>query len=96
MQGAHLPLRQGGHDSILPMEAAISPFPDDFEAVKAAVAAMAREAHEAEAKLANAMTYQSPIETLIDHLKRQLAKLKWEQHGPSAEPDRCLFDQMEL
>ena len=51
------------------MEAAISPFPDDVEALKALVAAMARKADEAEAKLANAMAHQSAIEALIAHLK---------------------------
>jgi transposase len=78
------------------MEAAISPLPDDVEALKALVAAMARKADEAEAKLANAMAYQSAIEVLIAHLKLQIAKLKREQYGPSAERSRRLLDQMEL
>ena len=74
-------------DSLGIMEAAISPLPDDVEALKALVAAMARKADEAEAKLANAMAHQSAIEALIGHLKLQIAKLKREQYGPSAE--RC-------
>lgn len=78
------------------MEAAISPLPDDVEALKALVAAMARKADEAEAKLANAMAHQSAIEVLIAHLKLQIAKLKREQYGPSAERSRRLLDQMEL
>lgn len=78
------------------MEAAISPLPDDVEALKALVAAMARKADEAEAKLANAMAHQSAIEALIAHLKLQIAKLKREQYGPSAERSRRLLDQMEL
>lgn len=78
------------------MEAAISPLSDDVEALKALVAAMARKADEAEAKLANAMAHQSAIEALIAHLKLQIAKLRREQYGPSAERSRRLLDQMEL
>ena len=78
------------------MEAAISPLPDDVEALKALVTTMARKADEAEAKLANAMAHQSAIEALIAHLKLQIAKLKREQYGPSAERSRRLLDQMEL
>lgn len=92
-----MPLRQRvEHDSISPVEAAISPLPDDVEALKALVATMARKADEAEAKLANAMAHQSAIEALIAHLKLQIAKLKREQYGPSAERSRRLLDQMEL
>jgi transposase len=85
------------------MEAAISSLPDDVEALKALVATMSRRAEEAEqnaaaatAKLANAMAHQSAIEALIAHLKLQIAKLKREQYGPSAERSRRLLDQMEL
>jgi transposase len=78
------------------MEAAISSLPNDVEALKALVAAMARKADEAEAKLANALAHQSAIEALIAHLKLQIAKLKREQYGPSAERSRRLLDQMEL
>ena len=78
------------------MEAAISPLPDDIEALKALMATMARKADEAEAKLANALAHQSAIEALIAHLKLQIAKLKREQYGPSAERSRRLLDQMEL
>jgi septal ring factor EnvC (AmiA/AmiB activator) len=89
-------LQQGvDDDSLWFMEAAISPLPDDVEALKALVAAMARKANEAEAKLANAMAHQSAIEALIAHLKLQIAKLKREQFGPSAERSRRLLDQME-
>ena len=83
-------------DSLTFMEAAISPLPDDVEALKALVATMARKADDAEAKLANAMAHQSAIEALIAHLKLQIAKLKREQYGPSAERSRRLLDQMEL
>lgn len=99
-----LPLLQGvDDDSLQSMEAAISPLPDDVEALKALVASMARRAEEAEqnaaaatAKLANAMADQSAIEALTAHLKLQIAKLKREQYGPSAERSRRLLDQMEL
>ena len=91
------------HDSISPVEAAISPLPDDVEALKALVATMARRVEEAEqnaatatAQLANAMAHQSAIEALIAHLKLQIAKLKREQYGPSAERSRRLLGQMEL
>ncbi|WP_196492277.1 IS66 family transposase zinc-finger binding domain-containing protein, partial [Erythrobacter donghaensis] len=49
-----------------------------------------------EAKLANAHARESAIEALIAHLKLQIAKLKREQYGPSAERSRRLLDQMEL
>ena len=42
------------------------------------------------------MAYQSAIEALIAHLKLQIAKLKREQYGPSAERSRRLLDKMEL
>lgn len=83
-------------DSLWPIEAAISPLPDDVEALKALVTTMARKANEAEAKLANAHARESAIEALIAHLKLQIAKLKREQYGPSAERSRRLLDQMEL
>ena len=85
------------------MEAVISPLPDDVEALKALVATMARKADEAEqhaatvgAELANALARESAIEALIAHLKLQIAKLKREQYGASAERTRRLLDQMEL
>ena len=88
------------HDSISPVEAAISPLPDDVEALKALVATMARRVEEAEqnaatatAQLANAMAHQSAIEALIAHLKLQIAKLKREQYGPCRcrmySPQKC-------
>ncbi|ARU18108.1 IS66 family transposase [Croceicoccus marinus] len=85
------------------MEAAISPVPDDVEALKALVATMARRAEEAEqhaatvaAELANAHARESAIEAVIAHLKLQIAKLRREQYGASAERSRRLLDQMEL
>ena len=39
---------------------------------------------------------RAPREALIAHLKLQIAKLKREQYGASAERTRRLLDQMEL
>jgi transposase len=78
------------------MEAVISPVPDDVEALKALLVSALQKADEAEAKLANAHARESAIEALIAHLKLQIAKLKREQYGPSAERSRRLLDQMEL
>ena len=78
------------------MEAVISPLPDDVEALKALLVSALQKADEAEATLANAHARESAIEALIAHLKLQIAKLKREQYGPSAERSRRLLDQMEL
>lgn len=78
------------------MEAAVSPLPDDVEVLKALLSAATRRADEAEAKLANAHARESATEALIAHLKLQIAKLKREQYGASAERTRRLLDQMEL
>ena len=71
------------------MEAAISPLPDGVEALRALVVAMA-------AELAAARAQASASEALIAHLKLQIAKLRREQYGPSAERSRRLLDQLEL
>jgi Transposase and inactivated derivatives len=85
------------------MEAAASPLPDDVEALKALLTAALRKADDAEqraaaadALLANAQARQSATEALIAHLKLQIAKLRREQYGPSAERSRRLLEQMEL
>lgn len=78
------------------MEAAVSPFPDDVEALKALLATASRRADEAEAKLANAHARASATEAMIAHLKLQIAKLRREQYGASAERTRRLLEQMEL
>jgi len=78
------------------MEAAASPLPDDVAALKALLAAALRKADDAEARLANAAARQSATEALIAHLKLQIAKLKREQYGVSAERSRRLLEQMEL
>ncbi|MBB6414429.1 IS66 family transposase [Mesorhizobium sangaii] len=71
------------------MEAAVSPLPDDVEALKALVVSMG-------AELAAARAKASATEALIGHLKLQIAKLRREQYGPSAERSRRLLDQLEL
>jgi len=78
------------------VEAAASPLPDDVEALKALLSAATRRADEAEAKLANAHAHQSATEAVIAHLKLQIAKLRREQFGASAERTSRLLEQMEL
>jgi transposase len=78
------------------MDAAVSPFPDDVEALKALLAVALERAEEAEARAANAEARESAIEATITHLKLQIAKLRREQFGPSAERSRRLLDQMEF
>jgi len=83
--------------------AVVSPFPDDVEALKALLNAALQRADEAEARAgeaeaqaANAVARESAIEAVIAHLKLQIAKLRREQYGPSAERSRRLLEQMEL
>lgn len=85
------------------MEAAVSSFPDDVEALKALLVSALEKVGEAErravtveAELANAKARESATEAMIAHLKLQIAKLRREQYGPSAERTRRLLDQMEL
>jgi len=78
------------------MEAAASPPPDDFATLKALLASATQRANEAEVKLANAHARESATEAVIAHLKLQIAKLRREQYGPSAERSRRLLEQMEL
>ena len=78
------------------MDAAVSPLPDDVEALKALLAAAIERADYAEARLATAHARESATEAMIAHLKLQIAKLRREQFGPSAERSRRLLDQMEL
>lgn len=77
------------------MEAVVSPLPDDIEALKALLASATQPVDEAEAKLANAHARESATEAVIAHLKLQIAKLRREQYGASAERTR-LLDQVEL
>ncbi len=78
------------------MDAAVSPFPDDVEALKALLTVALERAEEAEARAANAEARESAIEAMIAHLKLQIAKLRREQFCPSAERSRRLLEQMEL
>jgi transposase len=78
------------------MEAAVSPLPDEVEALKALVVSMTRRATEAEAELANAQAKASADQALIAHLKLQIAKLNRERFGPHSERSRRLLDQLEL
>ena len=71
--------------------------------LKALLATALRKADEAEqraatveARLAEAQARQSATEALIAQLKLQIAKLRREQYGPSAERSRRLLEQMEL
>lgn len=78
------------------MDTAASPLPDDVEALKALLAAALERADDAEARLANARARESATEAMIAHLKLQIAKLRREQYGVSAERSRRLLDQLEL
>jgi transposase len=85
------------------VKAAVSPLPDDVEALKALLQlsteradAAEQRAASVEAELANARARESATEALIAHYKLQIAKLKREQYGPSAERTRRLLEQMEL
>jgi transposase len=71
------------------MADAVLPLPDDVEALKALVLSMG-------AELAAAKAQASATDALIAHLKLQIARLKREQDGPSAERSRRLLDQFEL
>jgi transposase len=90
-------------DSLTIVVAAIPALPNDVEALKALVAASmevaekaTRRADEFEARLANALARESARDALIAHLKLQIAKLKREQYGASAERTRRLLEQLEL
>ena len=85
------------------MEAAVSPLPDDVEALKALLTLALQKADEAEqhaaqveAELANARALASATEAMIAHLKLQNAKLRREQYGASAERTERLLAQFEL
>jgi transposase len=78
------------------MESAVSPFPDDLDALKALQASAVQKANEAQAQLANARARASATEAVIAHLKPQIAKLRREQYGASAQRTRRLLEQMEL
>src|SRR3546814_16847574 len=76
------------------MEAAVSPVPDDVAALKALLNAATRRADEAEARLANGKARESATEAMTAHLKLQIAKLKRDASGASAESSKWLLAQM--
>lgn len=78
------------------MDTVTSPLPDDVEALKALLSAALERVDDAEARLANARARESATEAMIAHLKLQIAKLRREQYGASAERSRRLLDQLEL
>ena len=78
------------------MGSAVANLPEDYEALRSFAAAAAARADAAEARLANALARESARDALIAHLKLQIAKLRREQYGASAERTRRLLDQLEL
>lgn len=85
------------------MEAAVSPLPDDADALKALLIKALQKVDQAEqhaaaveAELANARALASATEAMIAHLKLQNAKLRREQYGASAERTERLLAQYEL
>jgi transposase len=78
------------------VDAAVLHLPDDVEALKALLVSTIRRADEAEARLVNATAREGATQAMIAHLRLQIAKLKREQYGPSAERSRRLLEQMEL
>lgn len=83
-------------DSLTSVVTAIPALPTDYEGLMAFARAEAARADAAEARLANALARESARDVLIAHLKLQIAKLKREQYGASAERTRRLLEQLEL
>ena len=67
----------------------IEPFPDDIDALRAALVVERTARHEAEARVAGA-------EAMIAHLKLMIARLQRDRFGPTSERSRRLLDQLEL
>ena len=65
------------------------PFPDDIDALRAALVAERTARHEAEARATGA-------EAMIVHLKLMIARLQRDRFGPTSERSRRLLDQLEL
>lgn len=78
------------------MDGGASPGPEEFEALRAALAAAEARADVAEAELAVARAKASDDQAQIAHLKLQIAKLQRQLFGPHAERTRRLLDQLEL
>ncbi len=83
-------------DSLAFVVTAIPALPTDYEGLMAFATAAAARADAAEARLANALARESARDALIAHLKLQIAKLKRDQYGASAERTRRLLEQLEL
>jgi transposase len=78
------------------MDRGASPSPEEFEALRLALAAAEARADVAEAELAVARAKASDDQAQIAHLKLQIAKLQRQLFGPHAERTRRLLDQLEL
>jgi transposase len=78
------------------MDQAAMPGPEEFEALRAALAAAEVRADVAEAELAVANARASDDQAQIAHLKLQIAKLQRQLFGPRSERARRLLDQLEL
>ncbi len=78
------------------MDRSASPSPEEFEALRVALAAAETRADVAEAELAVARAKTSDDQAQIAHLKLQIAKLQRQLFGPHAERTRRLLDQLEL
>ena len=64
--------------------------------LRAALAASEARAEAAESKLARARAIVSTSEAMIKHLKLEIAKLRRDHYGDSAERRARLIDQMEM
>ena len=71
------------------MTVAVSPLPDDIDALKALVSSMAVELSAAKARA-------SAADALVVQLKQQIALLRRDRYGASAERSQRLADQLEL
>src|SRR5436189_585157 len=71
------------------MNAGLEAFPDDIDALKAALIV-------ARAEAAAARAQQSDDQALIAHLKLQIEKLNRDRYGPRSERTARLLDQLEL
>ena len=78
------------------MDGGAAPGPEEFDALRAALAAAEARADVAEAELAVARAKASDDQAQIAHLKLQIAKLQRQLFGPHAERTRRLLDQLEL
>lgn len=78
------------------MNTALEALPDDVEALKAALLIMRQELDVARADSAAAKAQVSDDQALIAHLKLQIAKLRRDRFGASAERTDRVLDQLEL